>query len=437
MTLSNPTLLTLFFFSEHDLPRSKEQYPEAKLARTLGVTLEAQQPGISSCHGKLAQEVEAVVTACMAHDTDITSLKICIPGEGSPTSWQRLLEAEENVVKDLVSGSDHKPWAVSRIFCAEVTGSSPSRVLADHFRSLANLLKVESTADRPDSTPFGWLWTVAERVPAPDEHPGIARRDLLLLIPVDRAANVYPVFIDPMRQGLSRIELYLQKCQHHARQHEIVRNQLSRAMQTLQQSMVSQLGDIDFSQIQKEPVALEQISQHLMRFMAQKAALELLTNSLRSNLSALTEHLARVRLETPSYTLEKEKMRRQIEQMESDLTNAAVIQESTTSFQDIQRSAESNRFERASYLLGGTAALLAGISLFNSLLDIWSLSLENSGWDLPASWLRILLSLAASVAIPLAATWFIARKKKPAIICLVISLAALAGMLLSTLLVNL
>ena len=105
-------------------------------------------------------------------------------------------------------------------------------------------------------------------------------------------------------------------------------------------------------------------------------------------------------------------------------------------FQDIQRSAESSRFERASYLLGGTAALLAGISLFNSLLDIWSLSLENSGWLLPASWLRILLALAASAAIPLAATWFIARKKAAAWLALLVSLAALAGMLLSTILVN-
>ena len=128
---------------------------------------------------------------------------------------------------------------------------------------------------------------------------------------------------------------------------------------------------------------------------------------------------------------------RQVEQIENDLQNVDVVQESVYLIQDIQRGAEASRFERASYLLGYTAALLAGISLFNSFLDIWSLVLENSPWMLPAAWLRITLSLVASVAIPLAATWLIARMKWHALIASLVSLMTVAAMFLITFLSNL
>ena len=436
MKLFNLSLQTLLFYSDQTLPSSKDQYPEVRLSHKLGLTPEAQQGGITAWRGKM-DGLDAMVSACMAHDTNITRLQVNQPGEGSPDTWQRLLSTQEGLIQDLLAEAQQGLWAISRIFSAEISGSPSNKDLSEVYHSLAVLRRVESDGDQPDTTPYGWLWTMVVDPPSPDGQPVIGERDVLLLVPPDRAEHVHALFLDPLRQGLSRIELYLQKSWHHARQHEIVRLQLNQAMQTLQQSMVTQVADVDFTEIQMEPLALEQISQQLLRFNLQKAALELLANSMHSNLSAYSEHLARVRLEAPRYMKEKERLTRQIEQIESDLTSANVILESTAAFQDIQRSAESSRFERASYLLGGTAALLAGISLFNSLLDIWSLSLENSGWLLPVSWLRILLALAASAAIPLAATWFIAKKKKAAWLALLISLAALAAMLLSTILINL
>lgn len=428
MKLFNLSLQTLLFYSDQTLPGPKDQYPEACLSRKLGLTLEAQQDGNLVAQGKL-NDLDVVIRACMAHDTDITRLQISLPGEGSADTWHKLLSTQEDSIQGLFAEGQQGPWAISRIFSAEISLSPSNQELSEVYDSLA-MLRCGLTASEPsDITPYGWLWTL-EGQPAVEEH------DVLLLIPADRAEHVHAIFLDPLRQGLSRIELYLQKGRHHARQHEIVRVQLNQAMQALQHSMVSQVGDVDFTRIQMEPLALEQISQQLLRFNLQKAALELLANSLRSNLSAFGEHLGRVRLDAPRYVKEKERLSRQVEQIESDLTSANVILESTAAFQDIQRSAESSRFERASYLLGGTAALLAGISLFNSLLDIWSQSLEGSSWLLPASWLRIPLALAASAAIPLAATWFIARRKKAAWLALLISLAALASMLLSTILVN-
>ncbi len=197
--------------------------------------------------------------------------------------------------------------------------------------------------------------------------------------------------------------------------------------------MLEHLVSADFSQIQAEPVLMEEMSRQLMRFLTQKAAVEILLNSMRTNLTLFQEHLERMKLNTASYQQESHRMTRQIEQLETDLQNAAVVQDSATAIQDIQRGAEGSRFERASYMLGYTAALLAGISLFNSFLDIWSLVVENSAFTLPPAGLRIALSLLASVAIPLAATWIITRRKLHALIASLISLVTIIAMVLVTL----
>jgi hypothetical protein len=437
MTLSDQTLSALLFYSENSLPQERDRYPDIRLAHDLGLIKEREEPDEHRYRGRLLQEIDVSVRGTMAHDTFIAQLCLALPGEGNEARWEQLKHAQDNVLDDFLKDETNAvPWAISMLCFAAVPANSGRSQLMTLHQALVSTCGEPRIVAEPDSTPYGWLWRVAEDTRAFRHGKETWCRDLLLLIPNDRAAKVLTLFVEPLQQGFSRIELYLQKCKHHARQHEIVRLQLSQAMKTLQQEMVKHLGAMDLGQPNEKPQRMERIAWYLMRFLAQKAAFEILLNSLRNNCMAYNEHLASVKLETQIYELEGERILRQIAQMESDLHNASVIQASTYAFQDLQRSAEAGRFERASYLLGGTAAFLAGISLFGSFLEIWSLAIENSGWVVPAGWLRLVLSLIASVSIPVAVACVFGRKKIPAIIAILVSLVAIAAMVFGTFLIN-
>jgi uncharacterized protein (DUF849 family) len=161
-----------------------------------------------------------------------------------------------------------------------------------------------------------------------------------------------------------------------------------------------------------------------------------LLNTLCNNRSAYNDHLQRVHLQTPLYDKEDEILERAVQQLESDLRNAQVVVESTTVFQDIQRGVESSRLERASFLMGASAGLLAGIFTFNSFLDIWSLALEGSGLLLPPVWVRILLGIIAGVSLPLAATWIVARRKRPAALAIILGFSSILLAVVTTYIAN-
>jgi hypothetical protein len=438
MQLTDPCLVSTLFYSTNALSKTLAERPEQLLVRSLSLQKDPNQTGINCSQGALNDAVSVVMESCVAHDTLMLRLSLSLIEPNASDYWQRLHEAWAMLQHDHLSGaSEVKPWGLTRLFHASLVGRGSSSGLIDAQQALQALLNETLTSIAPDPTSYGWLWLVKEGWDGLEGGHRFWKRDLLLLTPEDRSEKVRAYFIQNFVSGLSRIELYLHKSKHHARQYEGISANLNRAMMTLQNEMAGHLGGLDFSKIYREPVELERISQYLMRFLGQKAAVEITLNSLRNNLIDFQEHLDLVKLDNPLYELEKNKLARQIEQIESDLKNAQVIQDSTYALQDIQRAAEGSRFEHASYLLGVTAALLAGISLFNSFLDIWSLTLENSGWQLPASWLRILLSLIASVAIPLGAIYLVGRKKIHAVGMLLVSLLSVAAMVLSTILINL
>ena len=438
MQLNNPYLMCTLFYSENALSKKPDERPDQLFAKRLMLQKEPDQTGVGCSQGVLNDEISVVMESCIAHDTLMLRLSLSLVEPLVLGFWQRLVEAWALFQHDHLSGgSSVQPWGLTRLFHVSVVGRGSSSGLIDQQHTLEVLLDVSPSANAPDTTPYGWFWMIKEDWGKLEDGHRFWGRDLLLLTPEDRSEKVKSYFIQPFASGLSRIELYLQKSKHHARQYEAISANLNRAMVTLQNEMTGHLGGLDFSKIYREPVELERISQYLMRFLAQKAAVEILLNSLRNNFIEFQEHLELVKLDNPLYELDKCKLERQIEQIESDLQNAQVIQDSTYALQDIQRAAEGSRFEHASYLLGVTAALLAGIGLFNSFLDIWSLALENSGWQLPASWLRILLSLLASIAIPLAAIYLVGRKKKHATVMILVSLVSVAVMVLSTILTNL
>lgn len=427
--MSQNNLRVLFFYANPELTSFD---PGRQLAERFELTSPAGMEGEGEYSGIFPHGSSIHLSQQTTHDTLILAVSL---SHQDDSSWPDLLEAYEVVSGWLQSQErTHQPWALSRLFYVFAPPNLSARHLSDITSSLVNVLKRIVDDGKAETTPFGWLWTLGEgTISAPKNKP-IWQRDLFLVIPEDRAQKVRDVFIDSFLQGFTRIELYLQKCKHLARQHEMVRVDLARAISLLQDEMLEHLVSSDFSQIHAEPVLMEHMSHQLMRFLTQKAAVEILLNSLRTNLTLFEEHLERMKMNAASYQQERSRMNRQIEQIETDLQNASVIQDSAYAIQDIQRGAEASRFERASYLLGYTAALLAGISLFNSFLDIWSLVVENSPFILPPAGLRITLSLIASAAIPLAATWIIGRKKTPALIASILSLVTILAMVLVTLL---
>ncbi len=431
MNLSKVSLAALLFYAFDD---SQADSPVIGISDKLGL-----HPGSNAgeFQGIFQESVQVVLKSQQAHDNLVVQLTLSLPEGEHEQPWGILFSTFSRVIDEITQKDQHFcPWAMSRLFFGSAPSAPAGKSVIESFVEFCEQTNINQNSRPPETTPFGWLWIVKD-----EELPGktkkcIWRRDFLLLIPEDRYEKVKTLYTDPLNQGFTRIELYCQKCKHIARQHDEAQPEFSRTIKILQGEYLEQIRISDFKQIHSEPALMEKMSRQLMRFSAQKAAVELLLASLPNNLGSMGDHLKRVKLDTPIYSHEIAKLERQIEQIKVDLHNADVILNGTSAIQEIQRSTEGSRFERASYLLGGSAALLAGISLFNGFLDIWSLVLENTSWEMPPAWMRISLSLITSIAISLEALWLISRKKPHWIIGLFVSLAALCAMFLSTYILN-
>jgi hypothetical protein len=395
----------------------------------------AETPGERTYAGSLTGGEQLELSWTLVHDSHLLRLKLSLAGDQPLSSWSRLQSLLDGIVNDAwEQPANPRPWAATYLYCAALPKSLPAGEL-QHLLPHPDGLSQQEPGE-PDTTAFGWLWLLdSGEHPLPDRSAYWQRR-LALLYPSERAQKVHTYFIDPLSQGLPRIELYLQKSLHHTRQAERVRTSLITARYELQKSVLEAMETVDFSQLQSEKEELETISQGLMRFLTQKATVDVLLNTLGNNRSAFNDHLQRVRLQTPLYDKEGEILERAVQQLESDLRNAQVVVESTTVFQDIQRGVESSRLERASFLMGASAGLLAGIFTFNSFLDIWNLALEGSGLLLPPVWVRILLGLIAGVSLPLAATWIVERRKRHAALAIILGVSSILLAVVTTYIAN-
>ena len=434
--LERPSVSVLFFYSQD----GKSDPCDAALLRPwqerLNLTPE-EAPAADSCRygGRGPDGTRLELCCCLAHDIYLLRLTLSAEGNCRPeswTDWQHWLATAAHAVH--ASPVVAQPWGASWIFHGLVpAGADGDQCAALLARPLLPGIDAER-ASRADATPFGWLWLLED-----GDGPELGecwQRRVVLLTPAERAAATLKYLVEPLNQGLARIELYLQKGLHHARQLEMLRGTLRQSWTVLQGGIVgaTRAGDqLSAPQHQKE---LERISRHLMRFLTQKAQTEILVNSLRSNHASLVEHLQRVRLEAPQYRRAAGELEREVEQGEVDLVNARVVSESTYAFQDLHRSVEAARLERAGFLMGGAATLLTAFAIFNNVMDIWVLAVEGSAVRLPSPWFRVLIALLASGAFPACAYWTMERRKGPAIAALVVGLLALAAAVGSTLLIN-
>jgi len=244
------------------------------------------------------------------------------------------------------------------------------------------------------------------------------------------------IFLEPLTCGMARIELYYQKAIYHALQQPLAGQALGRATLVLRQSMSQAVSTLDFDNLYHEFRELEEISKLLMTVLNQKAHAEMLLQSLRVNQRNFEEALEEMQFHPALYESERSRLTRHAEQLESDLHYAETMLQSAYAFQEMQRGIENNRLQRASVMLGTAAALLAGITIFNSFLDIWSLTLEGSGWSLPPMGLRMGIGLLAGVSWPLATYWAIERRRNRVILWVCLGVLSFVLALVSTLWVN-
>lgn len=373
----------------------------------------------------------------VAHDTHILRISLTRTGAQPVSAWNELNTTLEESLNNHQAAPDQPlPWAATHVFSAQVGRGAQ----AEQLQGLINQLSIGkmglSTGSTCDPTPYGWCWTLGmQELNIAREQP-IWQRYLAWIVPQERVERVDQVFLEPLNQGIARIELYLHKSLHHIRQHAAIRSTLEKARIDLQDSMLVALRTVNFQDIQREEPELEKTSRKLMIFLAEKTQSEVLLNSLRSNRQSFIEHLERVKLDTPAYASQAALIQRGIEQLESDLANAQAVADSSYTFQDIQRSIESNRIERAGVLLGGAAAILAGLAIFNNFLDIWNLSVEKSGLTLPTPWLRALLGALAAVFWPLGAYQLVKRQWWRGGVSLLIGVLSIILAVIFTIIVN-
>jgi len=427
-TVLSPSLTVHLFFLERHLT---DKEAERGLVNDLGLTLTAESEDGRHYEGRIGEDIAVRLRTRQAHDTLVVRLDLTLGGEHPTSGWTHLHQVWEEMSAcwDRETSTD-SPWGVSMLY----HGVLPRGVTPQHLPPPLDLPPDWTT--RLEATPYGWL-SVLERSGQPLSS-GASRlvNRYLLLIPAERAEKVARVFLEPLVQGMTRIELYFQKTLYHGRQQILASQTLGRATLSLRQSMTQAVSTLDFSDLYREFRELEDISRLLMTVLNQKAQAEILLQSLRVNLRNFEEALDEMQFHPVLYENERARLVRQAEQLESDLRYAETMLQSAYAFQEMQRGIENNRLQRASVMLGTAAALLAGITIFNSFLDIWALLLEGTNWSLPPMGLRMGIGLLAGVSWPLATYWAIERRRKMVILWVCLGVLSFILALISTWWVN-
>ncbi len=404
--LQAPGMSLLLLFRARQPTR---EHPEAPLVKHFGLESESTSGAERGYHGVLEDGLNCRLRALLAHDTHVVRCDLTLERTLPPAeAWEELTRHGNAIVNLYVTGGELLPWGATWLYHAILPPGMVPDATPDAF---ANLWASESPSGLAlEATPYGWL-TLLGMSERPLTSEAVCReRQMLLLVPAERAEKVSRYFLHPLMQGWARIERHLHKAEHHVSLQQEVSQALRQDILRLREQMSTAASTMDFADIYRESRELEQVSTALMTFLNQKAHAEMVLQSLRINLYDFTLALEEVKLATPLYEQEKEQLIQHIKQLESDLDYARVTTESTYAFQEMQRGIENNRLQRASLMLATASALLAGIAIFNSFLDIWALILADSAWHLPPIGLRMAMGLLAGISLPAAAYMLIERR---------------------------
>jgi hypothetical protein len=445
--LIDPAVYMLLLFRTGEQPEKEAKALRDPWLSSPRLTFLDETVGQKAFHnaGRRDDGTDCRLDYCLAHDTHLLRLQVSRSGAQEAQVWAELTQRLKQAMDGVWTHPDYpRPWAVTWLY------TSLLPVGADGNQAQSLVAGPEGpaldawAAQNLDSTPFGWLGQGKGEEPNRGGAAACVRR-LVLLTPQDRADAVRTYFLEPMTQGSARIELYLHKALHHARLYtesvgsaacpppvKTVREDLEETRQSLETATQKVLAIHDLSRLRTQQVALQTIADKLMLFLMQKGRVDVLLNSLDTNLHMVREHLNLVQLKSFLYEHQVEQLGRQYEQMQTDLRYADATLRAVQPIQDIQRQVEGLRLERSSFLLGAAATVLTGVAVFNSFIDIWSQAVAGSGLSLPAPLWRVALGLTAAVSMPAAAYWAATRRWWRAAISFALVLASVAMAVAST-----
>lgn len=430
--LQIPGLSLLLLFRSHQPMR---EHPEALQVKHFGLESESTSGAERVYHGMLGGGEDCRLRALLAHDTYVVRCDLTLERTLPPAEAWEVLTLHGNAIVNLYAEvGELLPWASTWLYHAVLPVGTVPDAIPDAFANLG----VSQSPSGPalEATPYGWLTLLATSERLLTSEAACRERRLLLLVPEERAEKVRRYFLDPLMQGWARIERHLHKAAHHVRLQQEVSQALRQDILRLREQMSTAASTMDFADIYRESHELEQVSTALMTFLNQKAHAEMVLQSLRINLHDFVLALEEVKLTTPLYEQEKTRLTQHIEQLQSDLDYARVTTESTYAFQEMQRGIENNRLQRASLMLATASALLAGIAIFNSFLDIWALILADSAWHLPPIGLRMALGLLAGISLPASAYMLIERRYRALVLWGCLAMLSVVMAVLSTIWVN-
>lgn len=450
-SLVDPAMSVLLFFEAGERPEDEADALCQPWLHSPRLTLAEETVGSENRHylGQRADGTHCRLDYCLVADTHLLRLVLIRPGAHTPVAWNELTGLLNEAAELVWSHADYpRPWAATRFHLGLLSPRAASQE-AERLACAPEGPALDTrAAGHLDRTPFGWLGEASDQQAVLRGTPAHLRC-LLLLTPEDRAAEVRAKFLGPMDQGPTRIELYLHKALHHARLYgepvssadrllpaKSARDDLEGTRQALEAASQKALATLAASQVRLHRAALESVAGTLILFLTQKGRAEVLLNSLETNLHMVREHMDRVRLQSSLYERHVRRLERRCEQIRTDLRYAEATLSAVQTIQDIERGEEAMRLDRSSFLLSGAAAVLAGVAIFNSFIDIWGQTVAGTGLALPAPWLRVVLGLAAAVGAPFAAYWVAERRLGRAVLALAVVLAAVALAVVSTMWAN-
>jgi hypothetical protein len=217
-SLHDPAVSLLLLFQAEERPAGFLCRPWASHER-LALALEGEAtPAGRRYAGQTVDGTRCQLAWSQAHDTHLLRLTLSRPGARRPVEWAGLGQLLDKVAADVWQQPEYpRPWAATRLYHALLpAGAEKGPAWAGVAEAAGLGLEAEAAASA-DPTPYGWLWTAG----AADVTIGQAvcwQRTLALLTPQERAGVSRERFLEPMTQGLTRMELYLHKGLHHARQ---------------------------------------------------------------------------------------------------------------------------------------------------------------------------------------------------------------------------
>ncbi|MDM8519785.1 hypothetical protein QUF64_07040 [Anaerolineales bacterium HSG6] len=417
--------------SESDL---STKFCQPWLLADMNLVKESEQieAGVEYYEGRIGQQRYELAWT-LAHD-DIYMFRLRLfleqteeQTDSNPLRWKVLRNDIDKKWEDVIKNSYPSPFSITYLYHHVVPGYSVRSDMLEYAKKSLTDMNEAAIYKQARSIAGGVAWQLAEK----PIHTSRTRKLVILTKKTSELEYVSKELLkrlDSGSYGWGRVELYLYNAQRYISRYHKIATKLTGAVQGLESS-IRQLGinDPDTSGKSKADLAIYE--------KALKNTENKLTSLIYYKLKADTffygardASLNTVELKLNSIGLDKAKesdvegdtgltklyaddlqiLKHQIKQIEFDLKYAETVRQGAQPIRELWRQRQSERLEetsfrleQANFLLGIAVSVLAGVSIFNSVLDIWNLALVGTSFETiqPHPLIRMLWGGIASVGV--------------------------------------